>query len=451
MRAVSCTVTVGEGSERHNHDLDYRETLEHVHGSAEDVIELIPYRSYKEQINEMMKPYIDEYNRRQQERYQAAWDRYNAGEIRTKPRKRDYQPMGYDYYTEHLHDTYHDRAHNETKELPMFRSLIFGLGDKADRENGIISAEEAEYAMRKLVEQWQQLFPAFRLLGATLHRDEEGFYHCHLDYKPLYERDFGTLTQEQGLRVGIGQEAALEHMGYEPEQSIINQDDKTPIRFNAFRNAIYRVAEQGLHEQGIMLEYGVSGRKEPGKDSSRNQRLESWQATQDAAREAQHQMNIATSIIEGNQVLPEDYKRAAGALENLDGILRDVEESPRTRMGRQGHIISFHLFDQLKSFVHSLQGALAQLWTRIKELEGLLGKRDAEIQRLTKVSQLQLEEIARHEEYEQQIASENRDLRAQVASLGGRDEDGYISSVDGLLDAARRPRPNKDDLDLDDR
>ena len=37
-RKVSCTVTVGQTSERHNHDLDYRETLEHVHGSKEAVV-----------------------------------------------------------------------------------------------------------------------------------------------------------------------------------------------------------------------------------------------------------------------------------------------------------------------------------------------------------------------------------------------------------------------------
>ena len=41
MREISATVTVGEGSEKHNHDLEYRSTLEHVHGCAEDVIELM--------------------------------------------------------------------------------------------------------------------------------------------------------------------------------------------------------------------------------------------------------------------------------------------------------------------------------------------------------------------------------------------------------------------------
>jgi len=62
MAEISVTVTVGEGSERHNHDLEYRSTLKHVHDMKDGVIELVPYRPYQEQINELMKPYIDEYN-----------------------------------------------------------------------------------------------------------------------------------------------------------------------------------------------------------------------------------------------------------------------------------------------------------------------------------------------------------------------------------------------------
>ena len=30
-REISVTVTCGIGSEKHNHDLEYRETLKHVH------------------------------------------------------------------------------------------------------------------------------------------------------------------------------------------------------------------------------------------------------------------------------------------------------------------------------------------------------------------------------------------------------------------------------------
>ena len=92
MNEVSVTITAGEGCEEHNHGLEYRSKLEHTHDTNKDtVIELVPYeKSYKEQINELMKPYIKERNEYTLKRKAAAWDRYNSGQIKTKPRNRDY-------------------------------------------------------------------------------------------------------------------------------------------------------------------------------------------------------------------------------------------------------------------------------------------------------------------------------------------------------------------------
>ena len=264
-RTISCTCTVGDSSERHNHDLDYRAGLKHVHGSAEDVIELIPYRSYQEQINEMMKSYIVEYNQRQQQRYKEAWHRYNNGEIKTKPRKRNYEPMGYDYYSDHLNDIYYNRAHKKNEAVKLWRGLIFGLSDKADRENGIITKAEAIGVMSGVVKRWPEIFPCLKLLGATIHLDEDGFYHCHIDYIPFIESG-NDGKHEHGLRASHSQEAAFMHMGFEPEQSIINASDKAPIRFNAFRNRLYLTAEEELNAQGLRLQYGVSKIKEPAKE-----------------------------------------------------------------------------------------------------------------------------------------------------------------------------------------
>ena len=83
MKELSVTITFGMGNEAHNHDLEYRETLEHVHAREDGVVELLPYRPYRDQINELMRPYIDEYNAERDRRLQAAWDRYNAGELKT--------------------------------------------------------------------------------------------------------------------------------------------------------------------------------------------------------------------------------------------------------------------------------------------------------------------------------------------------------------------------------
>ena len=70
----------------------------------------------------------------------------------------------------------------------MFRSLIIGLGDKSDRENGKITKEQALRIFNEFLVRFKKDFPYFHILGATVHLDESGFYHMHLDFKPIYER-----------------------------------------------------------------------------------------------------------------------------------------------------------------------------------------------------------------------------------------------------------------------
>lgn len=356
MKELSATVTVGEGSEIHNHDLEYRSTLEHVHGRAEGVIELVPYRDYREQINELMRPYIDEYNAKVQQRYQDAWDRYNRGEIKTKPRKRDFKAMGYDYYNDHKNDVYHNRKTGKQEQVPMFRSLIIGIGDKEDRLKERITEPQAREIMRDVVAQFREDFPDLKILGATLHLDEQGFYHMHLDFKPMYDRDIG-----QGLNVGIGLDSALEGMGYKPEQSIINGRDKVPLLFNAMRNKIYYSIEAAMAEQGLRMQYRATEVKEPGKDSSKNQRLEDWQATQDAVREIQHSKNVALDILERDEVTPEEVKTAITAIEDMSSKLEEVKQSPRSRLSKDKVVVGFHLLDQLGSFVERVKTFFAAI------------------------------------------------------------------------------------------
>ena len=377
MKELSVTITVGIGSEKHNHDLAYRKGLSHVHERPEGVIEVIPYRSYQEQIDAAMRPHIDAYNARQDQRKEAAWARYHAGEIKSKPRSRDFSHMGYEYYAQEMkrlngekQETVKPDDEPEKKEpgkqrnpaarkvppAPMFRSLIIGIGDKNDRLQGNITEDQAREILTELVQRFPEEFPDFLLLGATLHMDEEGFYHAHLDYKPLYEKP----EPGRGLGVGTGQEAALEHMGFKPEQSIINSRDKVPLLFNACRNRLYHMMEEAMSAQGLRLQYGVSEKKDPGKDSSKNQRLEVWQATQDAARSMQHSKNVALDVLSQDTVSPEGYKEAMAAVEDLKATMAEVETTPQAVM-RKEYRVSFKLFDQMKSVMQNLQQTMVHL------------------------------------------------------------------------------------------
>lgn len=366
-KKVSCTVTVGAGSEKHNHDLRFRESLNHTRTAdcQDAIIELVPYRPYQTQINEMMKPYIDEYNHRQQERYEAAWARYNAGEIRTKPRKRDYKPMSDDYYTDHLHDQQWNPRTKKMEDVPIYREVIFGLGDQNDRKSGLITRDEAVAVMTNVVARWPEIFPDLKLLGASIHLDEEGFYHCHIDYKPLYEKE----NPERGLTVGTGQDAALEKMGFTPEQSIINGRDKVPILFNAFRNRLYLETEKELNRYGLRLMYGASKIKEPGKDSSVNQQLEVWQATRDGVHEVQMLKNNMLDIVQGDHVSPEGFKQAVTAAENVTKALDELQQQPRSRINKDNVIVPFRLLDQLRSFVLDVVNTVKHLLQQIDILE----------------------------------------------------------------------------------
>ena len=424
-REISVTVTCGVGSERHNHDLEYRETLKHVHGRANGVVEAVSYRSYEDQINDLMKPYIDEYNTHQMERYQAAWDRYNAGEIKTKPRKTNYKPMSYDYYREHKDDTYFNRQTGKNEPLPIFRSLILGFGNKQDRENGVISEQEATSTFKGVIGRWDELFPDFKLLGASLHLDEDGFYHGHVDYKPLFSAAF-----DQGLQCSVGQEAALENMGFKPEQSIINGRDKVPIRFNAFRNALYRATERELSRHNIRLQYGVSKIKEPQKNSSKNQRLEVWQNTQDATQELQHSKNVALDILSQDEVSPEELNQAIASTEQVLETLSKIQESPKTRLTKdKKYVVPFHLLDQLGSFVKDLLDGIGHIIKQIELMKARIADVDAKNEALSQENaSLHRENLSLSEKVDRMKKSPAQDITQEAQRLD------IISRYDRLLE-----------------
>lgn len=380
MIEMSATVTAGKGNERHNHDLEYRAKLDNVHNpNTANVIDLIPYVSYKEQINELMKPFIDEYNRRVDERYQAAWERFNSGLIKTKPRKRDYKKLDYDYWSDHINDK---KLNPETKKeeiIPIFRSLIIGIGDKNDRDLMRLTEDQAKKILSNTVDEFQKSFPSFYVLGATMHLDEEGFYHVHLDYKPFYSKEIGST----GLLVGTGFDTAMEKMGYQPEQSIINGRDKVPLLFNAMRNKIYYILEEQMGKEQIRMQYNVSKTKDPTKDSSKNQRLRDWQETQDKVRELQHEKNKAIDIIEKDTASPEDVTVAITALENIDSTLKEVMESPKSRLDKNKVVVTFSLLDQLQSFIKLIREKFAYILNMLDIYKENYWKAQNELDNLT--------------------------------------------------------------------
>lgn len=423
VREISVTVTAGAGSEKHNHDLDYRQTLEHVHGSAEDVIELIPYKEYKEAINEVLKPFISHYNECQAQRYKSAWDRYNAGIIKTKPRKRDYKPMSYDYYSEHLEDVFFNKKTKQNEKVRMFRSLIVGLGDKEDRLKETITREEAIAIFKEFIEEWNEKYPTLKLLGATVHLDEEGFYHCHIDYKPVSmgpDNSFGKFH--------VGQEFAFEAMGFEPEQSIINARDKVPIRFNAFRNSVYKSIEEKLSKHKIRLQYGVSKLKEPDKDSSKNQQIEVWQEARDSVRTLQHEKNIVLETVDKDFTDPENIEKALTSFQKIEQVFTKILSSPHHRLDSKSRVVSFHLLDQMKSFWDDFR----KFWSAVLNENEILRYNYQVSSDSRDFYKKQAEERVPKEKYEE-LEKENQKLKAVMKAEGKSDRElEYIKKYPGI-------------------
>ena len=371
MREISITATVGHGNEIHNHDLEYRKTLKHVHDCKDGIIELIEYVDYQTKINAIMKPYIDEYNAKVEERYQKAWERYKAGETRSKPKSKDYQKMGYDYYSDHLDDVYYDQHAGLTKPLPLWRELIIGLGDREDRQNEIVSKEEAERIFRGFVQRWKERFPNLVLLGATMHTDEEGFYHMHVDYKPLVERE-----QKKGLNVSLSHEEAFKEMGLKREQALINGRDKAPLYFNGFRNACYQILREEMRQEGIYQLEGATAKKRPEQDATTHQDLDDfksrndvWNETREKSFELQHQMNIIYDVIDHGEPTKENVEKIMRSADEFNAIMTEIQTSPKVRLSKTDERkVSFHLLDQLRTFGDNIAQFLGEIAVAFKDL-----------------------------------------------------------------------------------
>lgn len=381
MIELSATVTSGEGSEKHNHSIKYRsKTLTHTHDTSEETVkELIPYeKTYQEQINELMDPYIKEYNNSRDAKLKEAWERYEKGEIQQKPKQKDYKHMDFDYYTFEQERKTKNKKTGKYEQKPVFRSLIIGIGDKNDKEK--VSLEQAHRLFKAVTERFIETFPDFKVLGATLHADEDGFWHMHLDFFVLSEKK----GKFKGLAVTSSLDTALQNMGYKPEQSIINGRDKVPILFNAMRNQIYYMLEQEMNKEGLYLQYGVSAKKEPNKNSSVNQKLDVWQETQDAAKKIQHLKNkmVAETNKDNDYPLSEvNLNQAFRATNDLQKAIESVQGAKRSRLNKNKVMVEFSLFDQIKSFLERIMRTFETFARRIGQLEADIKERDETIEK----------------------------------------------------------------------
>lgn len=260
-RKASVTIISGKGSERHNHDKTYRSTLQHVFPYEENT-EYTPLCPYKEQINRIMEPYIKQYNAREQQKYEKRLLAYKARKTKDKPKLKQ---RSLDYYDDVQREARRNPMNGKMQSRQPFLSLIIMFGNVADRVLGTIRQEEAKEIGYDVTCGFADAFPGFHLLGSSLHLDEMGAFHLHIDFVVACKK----MNWTHDLPVYTNFDRALLEMGYAKEPNRYpGKEEAAPTIFNAYRNILLYVIQAAMAKQGIELDYGVSLLRYPGKDPS---------------------------------------------------------------------------------------------------------------------------------------------------------------------------------------
>lgn len=314
MIELSVSVTMGFACEQHNHDSGYRSTLDHVLALDCGEIELTPYVNYSAKINALLKPAIAEYNARRQFQYQKAIDRYNMGDRKTKPRAKDYQPMSYDYVGEHKRRYGRNPSTSRMEQMTQYRELIIKIANIKDRVIGNLPDSISKKICATIVRSFSDAFKSLHLLGATVHANEPGTLHLHLDFIPISKKT----DWKSGLPVSLGLDAALQEMGLVPETSIMcTKSERIPILFNALRNRIFKFCEEALINHGYRMQYEATSKNYPSLDPSSPRSLQEFQYLSDHGRFIQHVKNATLDYLQKENFQVEDLSSALDAFKRI--------------------------------------------------------------------------------------------------------------------------------------
>jgi len=326
MQELSVSVTFGSGAEHHNHTKTYRLALDHVLPIPNGVLELIPYEDYASKINYLLKDAIDAYNSRQQDRYAAAVERYKEGKRKSKPYPKDYPPMSYEYAQRHASQRIYNPNRNCIEMRKLYRGLIIKISNIKARVTGILPDDVAQEMGEMIITRMAAAFPLMCILGATLHSDEWGAVHIHIDYMMISERH----ERNNGLPVSLGFNAAMQSMGYHPEISIMHAKiDRPPLLFNAFRNAIYKICEAVLYQNGFRMQYDATAKNYPYLDPSQPRSLAAFQYASDYVRWYQHCRNKVLDMLQSPEMQPNDLLSAIDAYKRMtDHVINAQTVSP---------------------------------------------------------------------------------------------------------------------------
>ena len=145
-------------------------------------------------------------------------------------------------------DNYFKELRENKKNEPIKEMVVqIGNKDNMGRDNPV-NREKAKKVLLDFYKNFEKNYPDLKILGAVLHIDE-ATPHLHLTTTP-YTENHG----KNGLRHKQAWDEAYKNMGFKPEHSLLNKEEKKPIVFNGWRNHVQKLLDEAMNEQGFQRE-----------------------------------------------------------------------------------------------------------------------------------------------------------------------------------------------------
>ena len=335
--------------------------------------------------------------------YHEVFDEALAAYNAKKKKTRDKIP---DYY-EHI---------RQSKQEKLFHEAIFQIGNLNDCGCGSPGGERAAAALKEFAESFQERNPHLRVFNMVLHMDE-ATPHLHVDFVPV------ATEQSRGLSTRVSMKQALKQQGFE---SLGRKQTEWKAWMEREKASLAEIAQ--AHEFEIVSLGGGRPHMELPEYRAAAQRLE---AVQEQVTAAEQDMAVL-----------EQQKKALGKtvrrLQAAEKVRVDLDAiQPEKTLTGAVKGVTVEQIKELKAA--AIRGAVAE--QEVRELK-------AENKQLQSRLPSMKEKLKEAQE-RQELISENRDLRQQVAYLeDSLDSERNFSSrllegVEAVLDFLDRHLPEQ--------
>ena len=303
--------------------------------------------------------------------YHEVFDEALAAYNAKKKKTRDKIP---DYY-EHI---------RQSKQEKLFHEAIFQIGNLNDCGCGSPGGERAAAALKEFAESFQERNPHLRVFNMVLHMDE-ATPHLHVDFVPV------ATEQTRGLSTRVSMKQALKQQGFE---SLGRKQTEWKAWMEREKASLAEIAQ--AHEFEIVSLGGGRPHMELPEYRAAAQRLE---AVQEQVTAAEQDMAVL-----------EQQKKALGKtvrrLQAAEKVQVDLDAiRPEKTLTGAVKGVTVEQIKELKAA--AIRGAAAE--QEVRELK-------AENKQLQSRLPSMKEKLKEAQE-RQELISENRDLRQQVAYL----------------------------------